>query len=898
MRKALIGFFLGLLAINVAAQGPTPAQIQQALRAFVQTPNTWTALQTFSAGIAVSSCSGCGGGGGGAPTDATYITQIPNVTLTNEQALSALSTGLMRVATTTGVVTSVNTSAGLASNISDETGSGALVFATSPTLVTPALGTPSAINLANATNLPLGAVTGFGTGVATALAINIGSAGAPVLFNGALGTPSAGTLTNATGLPMTTGVTGILAGTNGGTGVNNSTRTMTYAGNVAYTGAFNPTFAIPSSSTWTFPSGGGTLSVATGTVTSIGTTSPITGGTITSTGTIACPTCGVTGSPLSQFAATTSAQLLATLTNPTGTGAAVFATSPTLVTPALGTPTALVLTNATGLPFQQVTGGTSTRVPYFNSSGALAQSGNHYWDNPNNQLNVHGGDNFPTNNNGALLVTRDAAGGSPVLATGMSVYRNSQAGAGTPTANDVVNAEYLLQATDNLWYAVGGVGGKITNVSPSTVGGGTNFYCKPNGAGDTTVPCMFISQAKKLRVGDDSDPTAYLEVKDGSGNVISLPTLASNTTFGIASSPLSQFAATTSAQLAGIITNETGSGALVFATSPTFVTPLLGTPTSVDLTNATNVPGGQITGLGTGVLTFLQTPSSANLATAVTDETGSGSLVFGTAPTITLGNGTGLPISTGVSGLASGIATWLATPSSANLLAAMSDKTGTGLLVFGTAPTFTTSITSPILYGGSGTANNLILRTTSGSGASGVIAFQTGTNGGTEMGRFTFGGALLIGTTNAAAKLVVSSDNAGANFLGDFYAGATSTPAQFIVRRARGSQASATATLNNDSIGSFSVRGYTSSSAFSTVDSGAFNFFATEDFTNTANGTSVQIRTTPNGSTTPITALQLGAVSGSMVITTVVTPASTGVRFLCISTAGVVSSQAAACSGT
>jgi hypothetical protein len=42
-------------------------------------------------------------------------------------------------------------------------------------------------------------ISGLGTGVATALAVNIGSAGAPVLFNGALGTPSSGTVTNLTG---------------------------------------------------------------------------------------------------------------------------------------------------------------------------------------------------------------------------------------------------------------------------------------------------------------------------------------------------------------------------------------------------------------------------------------------------------------------------------------------------------------------------------------------------------------------------------------------------------------------------------------------------------------------------------------------------------------------------
>lgn len=82
--------------------------------------------------------------------------------------------------------------------------------------------------------------------------------------------------------------------------------------------------------------------------------------------------------------------------------------------------------------------------------------------------------------------------------------------------------------------------------------------------------------------------------------------------------------------------NVTGSGSIVLSTSPTLVTPALGTPTAITLTNGTGLPiSTGVSGLGSNVATFLATPSSANLASAVTDETGSGLVMFNANPLIT-----------------------------------------------------------------------------------------------------------------------------------------------------------------------------------------------------------------------------------------------------------------------
>lgn len=138
----------------------------------------------------------------------------------------------------------------------------------------------------------------------------------------------------------------------------------------------------------------------------------------------------------------------------------------------------------------------------------------------------------------------------------------------------------------------GGGGGSgtfigLTDVPAAFTGAGTD-YVRVN-AGETALefrsPAQVLSDIGAQASGSYVPTTRTLTIN---GTALDLSANRAWTVGdALVANPLSQFAATTSAQLAGVINDETGSGLLVFATSPSLTTPLLGTPTSGNLANCT-----------------------------------------------------------------------------------------------------------------------------------------------------------------------------------------------------------------------------------------------------------------------------------------------------------------------
>jgi len=204
-------------------------------------------------------------------------------------------------------------------------------------------------------------------------------------------------------------------------------------------------------------------------------------------------------------------------------------------------------------------------------------------------------------------------------------------------AGDVVGP---ASATDSVPALFDGTTGKLLKNSTPTGTGNPVLQTSPS----LTTPSLNVATATSINKVAITAPATSATLTIADGVTLSVPSAAtvSGTNTGdvantaLTTGTLAQFAATTSAQLAGVISDETGSGALVFATSPTLVTPTLGvaTATSVngvtvnaDLGTAsvTYVIDGGGSVITTGIKGDIQIPFAGNISsvTMLADQSGS-----------------------------------------------------------------------------------------------------------------------------------------------------------------------------------------------------------------------------------------------------------------------------------
>ena len=454
-------------------------------------------------------------------------------------------------------------------------------------------------------------------------------------------------------------------------------------------------------------------------------------------------------------------------------------TAGTLTTNAKSVP----ILSATGTIDQWLVGNlklTANTLSSTNTNGNIALT-----PNGTGAVQISGAYTLPTTagTNGYILTTNGTSAASWTAAPSQSITLAGGSGSGTVSTGGTLT----FTGGNGITTSISGATVTISSIGAggytSTATGGTTTTLTSSSSANqfftgSTTQTVKLPSTATLTVGQEffitNLSTGALTIQDSAAGAITTVPAGASAVFTVASTGAQTWVTT----FDGAAT-VTGSGALVLGTSPTLTTPTIGIATATSInkvaitapaTSATLTIADGKTLTASNTLTFTGTDSSS-VAFG-----GGGTVLYnggalGTPSSATLTNATGLPISTGVSGLATGIATFLATPSSANLASAITDETGSSTLVFSNSPTLTT----PTLGVASATSINKVTITAPATGSTLTIAdgktltaSNTLTFTGTDSSSVAFGtGGTVAYTSNTLAVFAATTSSQLAGVISD-----------------------------------------------------------------------------------------------------------------------------------